>query len=442
MSIPLERLYNFLDKIVNVDMIIYHWTPHGSRNLKDLKTTRWTKPWDSLTVQEAVSGALYEYTTPNVVFHDQEPLNYNYWTGDEFVAAFYHNRVPGFKFKNNIDPWIAALHLRSCLLRPGNFFKQTILVHSEKNSKDLEYYTRNNFIGVYYWCHALIARDWFRHAAHDPVLTPNVDNIKYDFLIYNRAWSGTREYRLKFAEMLADQDLIKSSLVKFNPVDNSLHYKNHVFKNKELGITNYNLEDQFELNNHESSASADYNSKDYAQSGIEVVLETLFDDTKIHLTEKTLRSIACGRPFVLASTPGSLKYLRDYGFKTFAPYINEDYDDCDSPLERITAIVAEMKRIKDLSSDKKRELWNRLYEIADYNKKLFFSDVWHDSIVNEYTSNMSLAIEQSKSMLTLEYYNTTTQAQRNSADDVKTAHLVEWEKQSTDWISQNIKQES
>jgi hypothetical protein len=48
------------------------------------------------------------------------------------------------------------------------------------------------------------------------------------------------------------------------------------------------------------------------------VAETVFD-TRIHLTEKTLRPIACGHPFILAAGPGSLKYLQTYGFRTFSP---------------------------------------------------------------------------------------------------------------------------
>jgi hypothetical protein len=44
------------------------------------------------------------------------------------------------------------------------------------------------------------------------------------------------------------------------------------------------------------------------------------------LTEKALRPIACGQPFILAATPGSLQYLRSYGFKTFSGYIDETYD--------------------------------------------------------------------------------------------------------------------
>jgi hypothetical protein len=69
------------------------------------------------------------------------------------------------------------------------------------------------------------------------------------------------------------------------------------------------------------------------------VLETLFDDHRWHLTEKSLRPIACGKPFVLMATPGSLQYLRQYGFKTFDGLIDETYDSIQNPKQRLQAVL-------------------------------------------------------------------------------------------------------
>lgn len=437
MSVPLEKLYNFLHKIVNDDIVIYHWSPHGSRNLKDLVCSNSNRYWNNLSNQEIVKLVMYDYTTPNAVFHDQEPLNYKYWTKEDFITAFSSSRPAGVSFKTNINDWLASLHLRSCLFRPNNFFQNTILVHSEKNSKELENYERNNFVGVYYWCHALIARDWFRCAEVDPELSVDFNNIKYDFLIYNRAWTGTREYRLKFAELLIENNLIKNSKVRFNPIDGDCNYQDHKFSNNDLSISRFDIENFYQLNESKSSASADYDATDYSQCAIETVLETLFDDSRLHLTEKTLRPVACGRPFILAATPGSLEYLRSYGFRTFAPFINEDYDACSCPKERLAMIAAEMQRIANLALDEKHQLWEELYKIAEYNQQLFFSKHWHTTIIEEYKCNMKNALKHTKSKLTTEYYDITLQAQRNS---INNNDLVqEWERQSSEWINKNIK---
>ena len=64
------------------------------------------------------------------------------------------------------------------------------------------------------------------------------------------------------------------------------------------------LENYYHPTGASSLASADFDIEDYNNTDIEVVLETLFDDTRWHLTEKALRPIACGQPFMFAATQG------------------------------------------------------------------------------------------------------------------------------------------
>jgi hypothetical protein len=171
------------------------------------------------------------------------------------------------------------------------------------------------------------------------------------------------------------------------------------FKNSSLAISRRDLETQFEPCTVDATASADYHTTDYAHTGIEIVLETLFDDTRWHLTEKSLRPIACGRPFILAATPGSLAYLRSYGFETFGNLIDESYDQIIDPVKRLECITAEMSRISKLPQKQKLQLWQALYQIADRNKQLFFSDAWQQQIFDEFVRNFNqgiLAMKQYK----------------------------------------------
>lgn len=387
MSVPLDRLYNFLFDIVNLDdLIIYQFLPHGSRKLDDLVV--------ALYPSKIKPSWVNTMTTPCMIFHDQEPLMYDFYTDKDFDQ--YLNRTKGKTFHPNVIPrslmnLMISMHLRCCVAATTNIYDQTLLCHSEKNSRDLELYTNKNFIGVYYWSHALIARDWYRYARLDPQLAVDFDKIRYDFLIYNRAWSGTREYRLALAEMLANHDLIANCNTKFSATDNEIYYSQHQFVNPNFKILRHDLHELYLPNLHDSSASGDYDNQDYATSAVEVVLETLFDDTRWHLTEKTLRPIACGRPFLLAATPGSLEYLREYGFKTFDGLIDETYDTIQDPRARLQALVTELKRISGLEADRKRSLWIELYKIAKHNQTLFFSDQWHQQIVDEFKTNYQKA---------------------------------------------------
>lgn len=387
MSVPLDRLYNFLHDVCNhQDLIIYRFFPHGSRKIEDLTLLDYCEQ----TVSPGVSMVLNDKTF--LFFHDQEPLNFDIYqlnsTTRPSILPMITEELTN-KFNNIIERMMPEMNIRWAA---GIYLWRfpILLAHSEKRSKELIKYENIKFIGVYWWCHALIARDWFRYAERDlKLLQPNPTK---DFLIYNRAWSGTREYRLKFIELLVENNIDNHCMTWFNPFDDGKHYTKLEFKNSMLEIKTFNLENYFSPTQADSNASADYHCADYQQTRIEVVLETLFDDTRLHLTEKILRPIACGHPFMLASTHESLEYLRSYGFKTFHPWINEAYDTITDPLQRLKAIVQEMKRITNLSEDEKNLLYFELKNISEYNKQLFFSDKWQDYIINEFKINFDQAL--------------------------------------------------
>ena len=380
MSVPLDRLYHYLDDCVNHDLVIYRWSPHGSRKLEDLTSLM------QYTIDQ-------NYNTPVLICHDQEPLNYNYWAKDQFkqaVVTLYGKFLPFLT--DVILEKLSELHLRAITEAPLNYHDRTLLLHSELDSTQVQQYSTQGFIPVYYWSHALIAEDWFRYAQHDPMLQYHPKNFSTPFLIYNRAWAGTREYRLYFAQQLVDTSLLEFCNIKFNPNDSG-HYQNHKFQNSQLQITRYDLEQHLPANSSTACYSADYVGEDYADCAIEVVLETLFDDQRLHLTEKTLRPLACGKPFILCGTPGSLKFLKKYGFKTFAGLIDESYDDIKNSQQRLLAVTTEMQRIAALCDTQRCQLYVSLHEIAKYNQQVFFTQL-HNQVIEEFQTNMNTALKE------------------------------------------------
>jgi len=387
MSVPLDRLYNFLHDVCNRDdIIIYRFYPHGSRKIEDLSSLNKFKDDDVIK-------------NPKTIFifcNDQEPLNFDlYQNFDVSIAVKKMNldfdqelleksKIICQKIMSDMNlKWAVGL----------NLWKHNVLLfHSEQRSTNLLKYEQLQFVGVYWWSHALIARDWFRYAEHDVVLTKK--NLTKDFLIYNRAWTGTREYRIKFTDMLVNSNLLKNCLTWFNEYDSQQHYLQHNYQNSNFAVVNTDLAKYFIPSTVDGNASADYNGEDYQKTAIEVVLETLFDDERLHLTEKTLRPIACGHPFILAATHGSLEYLKKYGFETFSPYIDESYDLIKDPVKRLEAIIKEMKKIANLNKDKKLSMYSEIFAIADRNKKLFFSNAWQQNIINEFKTNFETSIKE------------------------------------------------
>lgn len=382
MFVPLDRLYDFLNQFVDSNVLIYRFYPHGSRKLSDISfiNSKLTENW--FEVHQAIP----------MLMHDQEPLNFDlYQDPDPDEISKCLQKHLGYIYailqKNGVlDDMIEFRKHSNLAVFDGNHFADRwLLCHSEKNSSDLSKYESLGAVGIYWWSHAMIARDWYRYAQLDQRLNFSGTMFDKDFNVYNRAWTGSREYRLKFGELIIKNNLLPASQITISEIDNGCHYKNHVFKNPKLRID----EDlsALESNDFNSSASADYSYEDYQKTALDVVLETVFDDTKFHLTEKTLRPIACGKPFILVSTPGCLRYLRDYGFETFGEYIDEEYDNIVDPLDRLQAIIAVMKHVSGLPTHKKNTLYQQLHLIADRNRQWFWSDDFAKNIIDEFIVN-------------------------------------------------------
>jgi len=415
MSIPLDRLYNFIDGLCNHDVLIYRFSPHGSK-----------KPEHLVPLSDMHETWLGNMTAPPMICHDQEPLHYDLYA--ESNIKEHCDSMPGAPASKQMRK---SMHLRGVLPYHLNAYDRVLLCHSEQNSSELEKYIDNGFVGVYWWCHGIIARDWFRFAQHDPLLKFDHRLIKHDFLIYNRAWGGTREYRLKFVDQLIESDLVTHCQTKFSAIDNQVHYTNHCWANTDFTVRRTDFEQHFPTNSVDSNASADYDSIDYQACGIEVVLETLFDDSRWHLTEKSLRPIACGKPFMLMATAGSLQYLRQYGFQTFDGLIDEQYDTIQNPADRLQAVVAEMQRISQLPTQQKQQLWTELNKISLYNQALFFSQAWHDSLVQELVDNLNQGLDIMAGARTAQYWKKLRETVKHPVDatfrnDQDVEDLIKW----------------
>ena len=368
MSVPLDRLYNFLQDICNQDILIYRFLPHGSRKIDDCKPLK-------LCTDQYIK----------MFCHDQETLNYKDY---DLLTA---------KFTNSPELLCSIFEIatRRYVGTSTKFYNQSLMLHSEMNSQDVAWFEQHYSVGVYWWSHAVIARDWFRYAEIDPVFA-NPKSIQKTFLIYNRAWSGLREYRIKFTELVLTQNLQDHCQLTFNPEDSGQHWLQHNFANPAFEPTRTDLDQYFPPANFDSVASADYTSLDYNQTLIEVVLETVFDDTKWHLTEKTLRPIACGQPFILVSTPGSLEYLKRYGFQTFGDYFDESYDRIQDPVQRLEAVVDLMKSLSELSTEQQQKLHHQLKDICKFNKDRFFSKEFFNQVVDEFKINVDCGFSKIK----------------------------------------------
>jgi hypothetical protein len=87
-------------------------------------------------------------------------------------------------------------------------------------------------------------------------------------------------------------------------------------------------------------------------------------------TEKTWRVMLCKRPFIAASTPYFLKGLKQLGFKTFSPFIDESYDNIEDNDNRVSTLLNEIKRIINLPENEHNYIITQCKDICEYNYQL------------------------------------------------------------------------
>lgn len=90
-------------------------------------------------------------------------------------------------------------------------------------------------------------------------------------------------------------------------------------------------------------------------------------------SEKIWNVIRAKHPFIVVSTPHFLSSLRDLGYKTFHPYINENYDMIEDDQLRITAIMDEVERLCNMSDTETRLWLTNVQAITKHNYNLLMS---------------------------------------------------------------------
>jgi hypothetical protein len=86
-------------------------------------------------------------------------------------------------------------------------------------------------------------------------------------------------------------------------------------------------------------------------------------------TEKSMKPIAIRQPFLIRGNYKVLDLLKEDGFKTFHPFIDESYDNISNFNERDDFIIKEVERLMSLSLDEWQNLLEKISPILDHNHK-------------------------------------------------------------------------
>lgn len=84
--------------------------------------------------------------------------------------------------------------------------------------------------------------------------------------------------------------------------------------------------------------------KIWNQFWVEIVMET-DEYQNSWFTDKIARCLWTGKPFLLLSGKNSLSTLKSMGFQTFESWIDESYDRCELPAQRIRAMINSLQQL-------------------------------------------------------------------------------------------------
>ena len=116
----------------------------------------------------------------------------------------------------------------------------------------------------------------------------------------------------------------------------------------------------------------------YKNSYFSICTESITHSDYKTTTEKVYKSIINFQPFLFYTFPGALEALRNEGFKTFSPWINEDYDQQTDIRVRSKMIVDEIQRLCNMTKEELHNWYWGMEEILVHN---------HNHLLNYYSNN-------------------------------------------------------
>jgi len=353
----------------------FYWALH--QNLLDPLEidARYYYPWGT---QNNLSRSEFrpfyrKYHLNHVLFHDQEP--------------FWGNHL-------------GKIYDSECGVEWSRFEFLKILANSEWSNIKKQICKDRHILDWYYFYHGFAALDWYRDAQYI-----NTDHdVVNAFISLNHTITHDRSYRIALLARLINRDIVSrgqtswhadlnTTMQEIENAHNYLSYRNRVLccdafrrcKDLPWRLDNVKID---------GNLSAHFGHGEYRlwqRSLLHVVNETVFYQSKLHLTEKIFKPIVAQRPFILVAASGNLAYIRSYGFQTFSSWIDESYDEIQDPDERLDAIAKEISRFAAMSISELNNIRRDMQSVLTFNKQHFFGE-FRNLIVNELVDNFDQCI--------------------------------------------------
>jgi hypothetical protein len=119
---------------------------------------------------------------------------------------------------------------------------------------------------------------------------------------------------------------------------------------------------------HESNAeSSRFMANFLKPCFVYVITETAAEYPYPYFSEKTWKATVSQVPFMIVGAAGSIAKLREFGFRTFDQWWDEDYDALPTAAQRIEAVVLELKKLSALSLTQLNHMREEMLPVLQHN---------------------------------------------------------------------------
>jgi hypothetical protein len=321
--------------------------------------------------------------TDYVFFHDQEPVDVDLFQPLFEEAAKKGSDGLGWKW---IDRWRKVQE-------PGDQVGHVVV--SERGEFVERLQQQFNWQVHYYFYHGWACQDWFRGYDRTFLIPRARDRAPTrTFMSPNRIVGGRRDHRVLFLYNVFKNQLEHNhiSAPRTCPEEHvditSIAQKyTCVYRDIAKVFDTAKLPRTFVGENTQTMASCWLTNFEEAQDSLVYVpTETVYFGRRTHITEKTFKAIALEMPFVLVAPAGSLEYLREYGFQTFAGIFDESYDQETDDVKRIERVVKLLQDLDNLGPKERQQIHQACLPIVEHNYNHFYRGGLTDVLWTELTS--------------------------------------------------------
>lgn len=224
------------------------------------------------------------------------------------------------------------------------------------------------------------------------VTTANLIPLEFNPHIITKHYAclngSNRHHRTKFMHLLSSYDLLHFGMVSYQQVIKDLpELKTEYTKMNSVFLTtkpHLRVNDSWDsskinailkgsapeaivLDSLAENPATQHQFPELQKCFVNIITESVFNYPHVYLSEKTFKGITAKRPFIILGPPGTLKELRNLGFRTFDSYFDESYDAIKDPADRMLAVYNEVTKICSKSIAELQKMLFDMQEDIEYN---------------------------------------------------------------------------